>query len=90
MASIPSRALNLGLQMAAIKAVLPQAQGAVRGGELVCKVALQPTPASRVYTVRIAYRHRRRPKVTVPDPLLALRPHATALPHVYPGNELCL
>jgi hypothetical protein len=90
MASIPSHALNLGLQMAAIKAALPQAQGAVRGGELVCTVALQPTPASRVYTVRITYRHRRRPKVTVTDPPLAFHPRATVLPHVYPGDELCL
>ncbi|MDQ1068804.1 hypothetical protein [Streptomyces canus] len=90
MASIPPRAINLGLQLASIKTVLPEAQGTVRGGELVCTVPLQPTPASRCYTVRVAYRHRRRPRVTVTDPPLTLHPRATALPHVYPDGDLCL
>ncbi|WP_020118767.1 hypothetical protein [Streptomyces canus] len=90
MASIPTRAINLGLQLASIRAVLPEAQGTVRGGELACTVALQPTPASQCYTVRIAYRHRHRPRVTVIDPPLTLHPRATALPHVYPGGDLCL
>ncbi|QNA72021.1 hypothetical protein C8250_009000 [Streptomyces sp. So13.3] len=90
MASIPARAVNLGRQMAAIKAVIPGVQAAVRGGELVCTFTLQPTTASRNYTVRIVYRHRRRPRVTITDPPLALHPNATALPHVYPDGDLCL
>jgi hypothetical protein len=90
MARIPLRALNLGLQMAAIKAALPEARGTVRGGELACTVFLQPTPASRHYTARIAYRHQRRPRVTITDPPLAVHPRATALPHVYSGGDLCL
>lgn len=90
MASIPLRAINLGRQLASIKAVLPEAQGAVHGGELICAVSLQPTPASRRYTVRVTYRHRRQPKVTVTDPPLILHPRATVLPHVYPNGDLCL
>ncbi|MFE7954266.1 hypothetical protein ACGF3K_26120 [Streptomyces sp. NPDC047980] len=90
MASIPHRAINLGRQLAAIKAVLPEAKGTVRSGELVCTVFLQPTPASRRYTVRITYRHRHRPRVMVIDPPLALHPRATALPHVYADGDLCL
>ncbi|MFI1409598.1 hypothetical protein ACH4Y0_06675 [Streptomyces sp. NPDC020707] len=90
MASIPARAVNLGLQLAAIKAVVPDTQGTVRGGELLCTLTLQPTPMSRSYRVRIVYRHRRRPRVTVTDPPLALHPDATALPHVYLDGDLCL
>jgi hypothetical protein len=90
MASIPHRAINLGRQLAAIKAVLPEAKGTVRSGELVCTVFLQPTPASRRYTVRITYRHRHRPRVMVIDPPLALHPRATVLPHVYADGDLCL
>ncbi|MDA2808008.1 hypothetical protein [Nocardiopsis suaedae] len=90
MASIPLRAINLGRQLASIKAVLPDARGTVRGGELVCAVDLQPTPASRRYTVRVTYRHRRQPRVTVTDPPLTLHPRATTLPHVYPDGDLCL
>ncbi|MFF1680930.1 hypothetical protein ACFVYG_33435 [Streptomyces sp. NPDC058256] len=90
MASIPARAVNLGRQLAAIKAVVPGARGTVRGGELVCTLTLQPTSVSRDYTVRIVYRHRRRPRVTVTDPPLALHPDAMALPHVYLDGDLCL
>ncbi|MCX4763923.1 hypothetical protein OG562_23765 [Streptomyces sp. NBC_01275] len=90
MASIPPRAVNLGRQLAAIKAAVPDTRGTVRGGELVCTLTLQPTPVSRNYTVRIVYRHRRRPLITVTDPPLALHPDATALPHVYPDGDLCL
>ena len=90
MASTPPRAINLGLQMAAIKAVIPAAQGTVRGGELVCTVPLQPTPVSRCYMARIVYRHRRRPCVTITEPPLTLHPRATAPPHIYPGGDLCL
>lgn len=90
MASIPARAVNLGRQLAAIKVAVPNTQGTVRGGELLCTLPLQPTPMSRSYSVRIVYRHRRRPRVTVTDPPLALHPDATALPHVYPDGDLCL
>jgi hypothetical protein len=58
-------------------------------GELDCTTTLRPSPASRTYTVRLIYRHGR-PRVTVTDPPLALRPGAKTLPHVYPGDELCL
>ncbi|MGW0844810.1 hypothetical protein ACWD26_32695 [Streptomyces sp. NPDC002787] len=90
MASIPPRAINLGLQLASIKALLPEAQGTVHGGELVCAVPLQPTPANRRYMVRITYRHRHRPRVTITGPPLPLHPRATALPHIYPYGDLCL
>ncbi|MGO4750853.1 hypothetical protein AB4212_19935 [Streptomyces sp. 2MCAF27] len=76
--------------MAAIKAAIPGARGTVRGGELRCTLTLQPTPVSRSYTVRIIYRHRRRPRVTITGPPLALHADATELPHVYPNGDLCL
>ncbi|MEU6655669.1 hypothetical protein ABZ904_41445 [Streptomyces sp. NPDC046900] len=76
--------------MAAIKAAIPGARGTVRGGELRCTLTLQPTPVSRSYPVRIVYRHRCRPRVSVTGPPLALHPDATELPHVYPDGDLCL
>jgi hypothetical protein len=51
---------------------------------------LQPTPASRQYTARLTYRHRRAPRVAIIDPPLALHPGATSLPHVYADGDLCL
>lgn len=90
MASIPTRAVNLAAQLVAITAVLPDSRGAVRGGELTCDFRLRPSPVSRTYTVHLIYRHGQRPRVTITDPELALHPGATTVPHVYPGNELCL
>jgi hypothetical protein len=87
---VTSRAINLGRQLAAIKSALPEAQGTVRAGELRCTAVLQPTPASRRYTARLTYRHRRAPRVAIIDPPLALHPGATSLPHVYFNGDLCL
>jgi len=58
---VTSRAISLGLQLAAIKSALPEAQGTVHGGVLRCAAVLQPTPTSRRYTTRLTYRHRRVP-----------------------------
>ena len=44
-----------------VQSALPEAQGTVREGELRCTAILQPTPASRRYTARLTYRHRRAP-----------------------------
>jgi hypothetical protein len=90
MASTPTRAVNPARQLTAIRSVLPAATGMVRSGKLDCVMPIQPSPAGRTYTVRLRYQHGRRPRVTVIDPQLTLHPDAQALPHVYPGDELCL
>lgn len=90
MAITPTRAINVARQLIAITAALPDAAGTTRRGVLDCRLRIQPSPASQTYTVRLIYRHGRPPKVTVTDPPLALHPDASQLPHVYPGNELCL
>ncbi len=90
MANTPTRAVNLVPQLLAITSVVSEAKGAVRLGELNCTLRLQPSPASQRYTVHLAYRHGRRPRITVIDPPLILHPGAASLPHVYAGDELCL
>src|SRR5579871_5787013 len=59
-------------------------QGAVWRGKL------QPTELSDIYTVEIAYALSQRPDVHVLDPQLKVHPGHKRLPHVYPGNSLCL
>ncbi|MGH3927137.1 MAG: hypothetical protein ACRDTT_30435, partial [Pseudonocardiaceae bacterium] len=90
MGTTPTQAVNLAKQLLAITGVLPSAEGRVRRGELVCTLYVQPGPASRKYTVRLVYRHGIRPCVTVTDPALELHPRSSTLPHVYPGDQLCL
>ncbi|WP_176968657.1 hypothetical protein [Amycolatopsis xylanica] len=51
---------------------------------------LQPTPVSRHYTVKIAHQPPFDPDVEVLAPILRLHRDAKGLPHVYPGNRLCL
>jgi hypothetical protein len=50
---------------------------------------IQPTAASRTYTVRITYTLRRYPRVRIVGPKLESRP-ATSLPHVFGDGSLCL
>lgn len=61
----------------------------VKSGTLAWAVTLQPTPMSVEYMVGIRYTHQQRPKVSVLSPTLETRP-GDPLPHIYPGNELCL
>lgn len=50
---------------------------------------VQPSPLSDVYTLKIHYNVYERPVVSVIKPELLPRPEAR-IPHVFPGNELCL
>ena len=74
MASTPTRVVNPARQLSAIRAVLSAATGTIRGGEMDCRVSIQPSAASQRYTVRLRYRHGRRPRVTVVDPPLTRHP----------------
>ena len=51
---------------------------------------LKPTEWSPEYKIRIVYDLKTSPKVTVLEPELVLAKGRTQLPHVYPGNQLCL
>ncbi len=61
-----------------------------RDGELVADGDIQPTPRSATYRLRITYRVGDSPRVHVLSPKLVPRDPDGALPHVYPGQRLCL
>jgi hypothetical protein len=90
MASTPTRPINLARQLVAIRLALPAARGKIDGGQLDCVMPIQPSPASQTYRVRLHYKHWQPPSVHVIEPRLAVHPGSNVLPHVYPGNELCL
>lgn len=90
MAMPRARAINLGRQLAAIRHVFPAAAGSIRCGVLTSAVPLQPTAASRSYTVRLTHRHWTPPQLDVIDPVLKLHPDTDSLPHIYRGDHLCL
>jgi len=51
---------------------------------------IQPTPRSLPYTFKLKYRLAQRPKVNILEPQLEKHENGDPIPHVYPGNELCL
>lgn len=90
MARPRGRQISVTQQAVRLKTQFPDEKAPmVKANRLLWSVTLQPTPMSVSYTVRIRYEHRGRPKVTVMDPKLETRP-GQGLPHVYPGDELCL
>jgi len=58
--------------------------------QLRCVGVLQPSAMSDPYTVQLEYEVRARPRVRILQPELRLAKGKTKLPHVFPGNELCL
>lgn len=62
----------------------------MRGREAKWVGKLQPTPASEVYEVEIVYKVGHTPSVTIRKPILISRSESERIPHVYPGNRLCL
>ena len=73
-----------------LRSAIPDSRGKINRGQLDCVVPIQPSIGSEIYSARIQYRHRKPPHVHIAEPTLALHPDAAHLPHVYPGNELCL
>lgn len=77
-------------QGAQIRALFPDFQVSFPDGQMVAHGLIQPTPRSVSYRVRIAYRGGDRPHVHVLAPELVRRAADETIPHVFPGNELCL
>jgi hypothetical protein len=73
-----------------LKLTFPGFRVATARNKLQCVGLLQPTATSDKYTVEIEYKLALRPRVRVLRPELRLAEGRTRLPHVFPGNELCL
>src|SRR6266540_679485 len=80
---------SLAKQAFALKGKFPKAKVSLKPMLLVWTGTVQPTQGSRVYTVRMTYKHGRFPEVRVLSPALESRP-GEALPHMYKGATLCL
>lgn len=80
--------LNLAVQLGWLEKLWP-GHGEIQKGLLIWNEQLRPSYSSNCYTIRLTYKISQRPKVIVVDPLLEC-PEGKSLPHVFPGNELCL
>jgi hypothetical protein len=86
---IRSHKPNVALHGFGLKGAFPQSSVTLRGGKLTWIGEVRPTKLSAKYTVRIKYPGQGRPVITVLSPRLSM-PEGKPLPHVYPGDELCL
>ena len=71
--------------MAQVRLRWPHLTCEIRNGTLVCDGPVQPTPASRTYTIRLEYRVGRRPRIWIINPSLERRRNAPGqpIPHTY-------
>lgn len=77
-------------EVANLRAKYPDARAQWKRGVLTWTGNIQPGPLCDTYTVRISWDgHRRRPVVRVLQPRLSA-PEGRKLPHIFPGEELCL
>lgn len=77
-------------QVADLRTRYPDARAQWKRGILSWTGSIQPGPLCHTYTVRITWDgHRRRPVVRILQPRLNA-PEGGSLPHIFPGNELCL
>ena len=73
-----------------LKLTFPEFRVGTARNQLRCVGRLQPTATSDKYTFELEYKVPTRPHVRVIRPELRLAEGHTKLPHVFPGNELCL
>ena len=90
--AVPARdsvANSLAQQAFALRGSFPDAKVRLTPTRFVWTGTLQPSPGSRIYTVRIELSNRRFPRVEVVRPALEPRP-GEPLPHVFDDGSLCL
>jgi hypothetical protein len=80
---------SLAQQAFALRGSFPAAGVQLSPQELLWRGAITPTALSRDYTVSIAYRLGRFPRVRVVAPGLQCRPDES-IPHVFSDGSLCL
>ncbi len=61
-----------------------------RGRQATWIGILQPTPLSMMYKIKVQYVLDSRPKIWVISPELEKRSDQDKIPHLYPGDHLCL
>jgi len=84
------KVLSVHDQLARFRVVYPHFRSYVKDGTLIAEGDIRPTARSVAYRVRIEYRAGEPPRVLVLSPKLEPREEGGRLPHVYPGDRLCL
>jgi hypothetical protein len=85
------RNISLAQQIIAMEKLYPTFQSTWKMNTVTWTGTIQPTPMSSIYTVQVKYSlNMPQPNISVLTPELVVRKDAKTIPHVYPGNLLCL
>lgn len=89
MAVLRPQQISIVSQGEVLRKVLPSSQFTTRRGKLCWQGWVTPSPVSLSYKVQLTYRLDEQPHIQVLEPALSI-PAGHVLPHVYPGDKLCL
>ncbi len=87
---VKQRDLTVGQQTYVMRVRCPGFQCALERSCVTWTGYVQPTEMSSKYLIRIWYALGRRPRVSVLNPQLRRRSLDEKIPHLFPGNYLCL
>ncbi len=82
--------INAAQQGAIIKAHYPEFDVVLKRDCLKATGLIKPTARSQIYEVEIGYCYKKPPDIRVLSPSLIKNFQGAEIPHVYPGNRLCL
>lgn len=85
-----AKPLTIGQQKLCMKRWFPDFECTWKNGVCTWVGAIQPTSVSETYQILVRYSQSGSPEVWVISPELVNRPDGERIPHVYPGNRLCL
>jgi hypothetical protein len=85
-----TRARNPAQQLTVLERLPLTSASGLGAGKLRWEGRLRPTTHSDLYTVRVDHNVGSKPVVTVLEPELEVPPSKAGLPHVFPGDRLCL
>lgn len=88
--NMKQRDRNIAEQVASVKYNYPNFNLTYNHLQLKAIGEIRPTARSERYTIEIKYHLKEHPKVHVLNPELVVNYKGTKIPHVYPGNRLCL
>lgn len=81
---------SLSQQYATLRKSYPDFNIKISNGCINVNGFIKPTPRSVNYSFKLKYTIGKRPKVIIIDPILKRNSKNEKIPHLYPGNELCL
>jgi hypothetical protein len=91
---VKNKAIDVSLQYLSFRNDFPEMKSTLKRkngkSKLIVEGNIQPTPLSNNYFFRLLYENKIKPDIEIIKPKLIRNFKNEEIPHVYPGNRLCL